>query len=72
VIRLAKNKDALVLELIEMSPINFRHDMFLIESVTKLATNAHRFTQNMLGCSFRNLCFIRVNLWLVFSCDHSG
>jgi hypothetical protein len=37
-----------------------------------LATDEHRFTQIHIGtfvCLFRNPCFIRVNLWLVFSCE---
>jgi hypothetical protein len=37
-----------------------------------LATDEHGFTQihaRRSGCSFRNPCFIRVNLWLVFPCE---
>ena len=31
-------------------------------------TDLHGFILGGSVCSFRNLCFIRVNLWLVFSC----
>src|SRR5205814_6293991 len=45
VIRLSKNENALVLELVEMSAAQFGHDMLLLETITKLATDEHRFTQ---------------------------
>jgi len=45
VIRLPKNKNALVLELIEMCAAQFSHEIVLLESITKLATDEHRFTQ---------------------------
>jgi len=69
VIRLAKNENALVLQLVEMRAVQFGHDRSLIEGITKLAPDEHRFMLGSSVCSFRNLCFIRVNLWLVFSCE---
>src|SRR5438094_3838198 len=43
VIRLAKNKNALVLELVEMSAAQFRHVMVLLQRITELDTDLHGF-----------------------------
>jgi hypothetical protein len=55
VICLAKNKNALVLEMIEIRSAQFGHEMILAGNDYKLATDEHRFTQihvKALGVSF--------------------
>jgi len=52
-----------------MRAVQFGHDMFFPEAIAKLVKDEHRFILGSSVYSFRNLCFIRVNLWLVFSCE---
>src|SRR5690349_16707085 len=56
VIRLAKNKNALVLEFVEMCASYPRHGVRILQRVMKLATDEHRFTQIHFSGALSVIC----------------
>jgi hypothetical protein len=66
-ISLSKNEGVLFLELIEMRAAQFDHDMFLLEAITKLATDVYTFTQIHVRAHFPVICVSCVSICGWFS-----